>query len=798
MKKGISILLFSIITLCSLAQNQKVIRGRIIDNETRVLGGAVIAYVTLPDSVVTQYAISDTNGYFEIVVPEIDRGVLEVSYLGYEKTYVYVKSDVLEIMLQKSSFEMDEVVVSGNKPTLEKEAGKFVYSPLGSVFAQGMDTYELLKFMPILMVKDDVISMLGKGNVTIYINGRKPNMSQMSLMDVLRSTPAERIEKIELITSPNSSYKASFTGGVVNIILKKDQTQGVMGSVTVRPRYTSERFSPGGSLYLGYAKKKFSASANLGISNSNTLTESDAIYNYTTTGVGINNYSESENSYLYLSGYFSAAYDFNSKSKMGASFSISGVDYWKDEVSTSKYYTERMPDSTLRARTTMKTPEVKPGLGVNVYYNLKTDTLGSNLDISVDYTSSYSHSSYKTEYDKLVSEGRYDTYRAFRQEPIIDVDGVELKVSYTKIFADDAQLQAGLESYYARTSNDFSSGDKQGDSYVTDEALSNVFVHKEMINSAYLNYNRKWNSVFSSSVGLRAEHTLIDGDQKTQNESFKRNHFNVFPSLNLNWNLADGDHNLSLDLGSYIFRPYYSDLNPFKRWISQSVYRAGNKDLKPTIIYNANMIYVLKKDYVFSVFYNYDKNNAVDYTGAGENNTTVISIAECGYHQSLSFSFNVNKYLFDDLLNLSVNLNAYYDMARGELNGQNIDFSAWNESATIQSRLRLSKKHKIDLSAYYIYSPPNASITKSFSTKNLIGASLKKQFKFGGVLDFEVSNLLNYRHKIHHSYENYSFRNRDLNNGVDFSISYRHFFGRSKVRAAQDRSSGGVRNRIQK
>ena len=82
-------------------------------------------------------------------------------------------------------------------------------------------------------------------------------------MDMLRSVPADRIEKIEIITSPNSSHKASTKGGILNVVMKKNPYEGLTGSASVGTTYLGDRFSPRSSLYLGYSKNKFNASANM-------------------------------------------------------------------------------------------------------------------------------------------------------------------------------------------------------------------------------------------------------------------------------------------------------------------------------------------------------------------------------------------------------------------------------------------------------------------------------------------------------------------------------------------------------
>ena len=73
-------------------------------------------------------------------------------------------------------------------------------------------------------------------------------------MDMLRSAPADSIEKIEIITSPNSSHKASTKGGILNVVMKMIPFEGRTGSARVGATYLGDTLSPRSSLYLGYSK----------------------------------------------------------------------------------------------------------------------------------------------------------------------------------------------------------------------------------------------------------------------------------------------------------------------------------------------------------------------------------------------------------------------------------------------------------------------------------------------------------------------------------------------------------------
>ncbi|MEG2318579.1 MAG: outer membrane beta-barrel protein [Rikenellaceae bacterium] len=770
--------------------------GVILNSANETLAGAMITCISLPDSTASAYAISDDKGCFQIKVPN-NKTILEITYLGYEKMLIKAETKEMTVHLKEATNFLGEVTVKA-RSTVKKEAGKFIYAPIGSDYVKGIDSYELMKYAPLLNVMDGKISMLGKGRTTIYINGRLPVMGQSAVMDMLKTMPADRIEKMEIITSPGSSYKASTGGGIVNIILKKDPNQGLTGRASVETSFGSSRDLPRTSLYLGYAKKKLSASTSFWFTNNRGDNEIENSYNYKTTGVSILGNNKSNNAYLYGGGNINLEYEINKKSKVGASFSMTAYNQWSDQTILNDYFTNNVQDSTLKSLQTTTTPKVKPSIGATVYYNLQTDSLGSNVDITANYSSSFGKTSKVMDYLKRHPDGAFNRTEMFRQTPSIAPKAVELKATYAHNFKDDSYMEVGFENNSTRINNDFVRENWNGSAYVNDDTQSNIFVYDEIINALYINYDRDWTDAFSTSVGLRGEHTHVRCDQRTQNEKFTRNYFNVFPQISMSWNLKDGDHNLSLDLGSSIIRPYYTNLNPYKIWTSPDTYTVGNKDLNPLLSYNADFMYVLKSDYIFGVNYRYGKDDFADYTGVGENNTTMTTTQNFGNSHEVGVTININKVFFNGIWQSKLSLDGIYQIINGSINSENVGSRSWYYGGTWNNIVRLSKKHRINLEIFYIYNGPFVYVTRQISDQHLIYATLKKTFKFGGTLEISAENLLNTRDRTHYDTRNYAYRINTLTDKRRYLISYSQTFGKSKVRGANDRSSYRLNSRTSK
>jgi hypothetical protein len=103
------------------------------------------------------------------------------------------------------------------------------------------------------------ISIIGKSNVNVMINGKMLNLSGMALLNYLKSIRSENISKIEVITTPPSKYEAQGNSGLINIILKKNPNLGFSGNIStgLTQRTYFNGYTNG---TLNYQTEKFSLS----------------------------------------------------------------------------------------------------------------------------------------------------------------------------------------------------------------------------------------------------------------------------------------------------------------------------------------------------------------------------------------------------------------------------------------------------------------------------------------------------------------------------------------------------------
>lgn len=123
----------------------------------------------------------------------------------------------------------------------------------------------------------------------------------------------------------------------------------------------------------------------------------------------------------------------------------------------------------------------------------------------------------------------------------------------------------------------------------------------ENIFAGYVNVSRDWEK-WSAQAGLRGEYTDLVGRSVITGEENPQEYFELFPTAYLQYRAAE-NHNFTFDYSRRIDRPNYDDLNPFRYFLNENDFNAGNPNLRAAISNNFNLNYTLKGQYFFDAYY---------------------------------------------------------------------------------------------------------------------------------------------------------------------------------------------------
>ena len=208
------------------------IRGRVIDEQHSPVEFANIS-IHAADSTVIAGTISNAEGNFELSdivgLPEYVR----ISLLGFESQELPVpKTGIFgEIILRPNSTVLNEVVVKGQTPPFHLKNGNLVSTVRNTPLSLLGNALDVLEQLPGIYRENDDISVFGKGNPVIFMNGHILND-----YTELQRLSSQEIQNVEVISNPGAKYGADVKS-VILIKTVRKRGDGLSGSFQAGARF---------------------------------------------------------------------------------------------------------------------------------------------------------------------------------------------------------------------------------------------------------------------------------------------------------------------------------------------------------------------------------------------------------------------------------------------------------------------------------------------------------------------------------------------------------------------------------
>lgn len=690
---AIVLLVFS---LSGMAQQGKPgrITGQIVNDQQQAVEFATIALMGA-DSTFVSSALSDMDGRF--ILGEVEPGTysLQIDNLEYEtkilRDLVLASGQTLSlpaVVMDQKANALDEVVITKKKRMIEVQSDKIVFNVQNSPSASGTNGLDLLKMAPGVTVDfDNSISLLGKGNVQVYLNGVQSRLSGDDLVNFLQSLTSDIVENIEIISNPGARYEAEGTGGIINIRLKKSIATGFNGNATSSfTKGVEYRYSNNVSLNLGLGEIR--ANMDVTQSHSNDLeifddrkvqnnnelllySQENQITDALNVGMGIES-QLGEKHYVGINarGIFNGID--NTLNSTTDIFTVNPPSF--DSVLFSQALADGDNTNYLANAFHIWTTGERSSLSTNLSYG------SYNSDRSTFQPNTYFESDGTTVIS--VNNNAFDT--------ATNIDLWSARIDYEKSW-DRIGLEAGGKYADIETQNNFSFFNFENGQPVFDPTQSNDFNYTERVSALYANFKVTLSDALSLNAGLRMEHTssrgLLESEVEVENRDVKRNYTDWFPNVGLSFD-NEGDHAWSLNLGRRITRPNYQDLNPFERPNSELVVWKGNPFLNPNYVMNYQGSYSFKQQLIFTTSYSVTTGffaRIIEITG---DQSTQIIPRNMDTATTLAFSVNYTFNLTDKwevLLMGNTNRQTY----EGDVESALIDLDAWLWNYRIQNVVKL-------------------------------------------------------------------------------------------------------------
>jgi hypothetical protein len=262
------------------------ISGFILDEITKKpVEFATVALIHPASGKAVDGAITDEKGHFTISRIAAGQYKVTVSFLGYAtKTLdqVSITGHKNELSLGVVSLKADakalkEVAITGEKPLVEDKVDRLVYNAEKDITNAGGTAGDVLKKVPGLTVDlEGNVALRGSTNIRVLINNKPSSIMATSIADALKQIPSDQIKTVEVITSPSARYDAEGTAGIINIVLKKNNLQGLNGNANAS--YGTRNSNVNGN--VNFRKSKLGLNTSLGHNWNNNPARNSIETNY--------------------------------------------------------------------------------------------------------------------------------------------------------------------------------------------------------------------------------------------------------------------------------------------------------------------------------------------------------------------------------------------------------------------------------------------------------------------------------------------------------------------------------------
>lgn len=730
------------------------ITGTVMDETGRPVNDATVSLYRSIDSSTIKYELTDSNGIFNFISLEQGQYYILISSIGK----LPYRSDSFEISVLNQWIKLpvitlhpvikvlNEVVITQKKVLLEHTIDRTIINVDALISNAGTNALEVLEKTPGVSVGEGGnISLHGKPGVAIYIDDKPAYLSGNDLENYLRSLPAATLSKIELMTNPPAKYSAAGTGGIINIKTKKNKATGFNLGASLSTRVS--RFTgTNNSFDFNYRKNKVNVFGNFAYTVGNGFSD-----------VGI------KRQYLDSTGQTSGAFNQHSfihTISTGYNAKL-GVDVYATENTTlgvllngnmrsphennksegQLFDKSGLIDSSIISNNNELGKFKNGSINVNYKHTFKKE--GPEITANLDYLG------FATNKDQVfINQTSNNNGAQIVNEQLNGNLPAAIRIysgnfDYSLPIAAGWKFESGAKGSYTKTDNQSTYSYTVAGNTVIDNDKTNHFLYKESIAAGYLNLNRDFKRL-SIQGGLRLELTDSRGHQlgnaQKPDSAFNRSYTSAFPTLYLLYKLDTlGNHQLTLNYGRRIERPYYQDLNPFISPLDKYTFYTGNPYLLPSYSGNVELSYIYKDRISATLSYlnirdrvteTIEIRNRYYYSRPGNISSTKL------YDLNLDAGFEPARWFTLQLSGDVWYLHSKSHFYTGELNNQSINFS-------LQSVFQFKLKAGWSIETVGKYQGKQSDAQFKLAAKGRINLAVSKIFSPKVTLKLSMSDLLN-------------------------------------------------------
>ena len=734
------------------------ITGVITDRDNNPIEFATIVLQTT-DSVFLNSTYTDSVGRFSIKT-DILPVIITVQHLMYETYQKKCNTKAIgSIQMNEKSQMLSEVSITGEYPLVRVIDGKMTYN-MSQLLTDKMATsiYDAILKLPGIHIQKGTFQLIGANNVTILINGKKTNMDENQLNNLLKNMPKERIREAEVMYSAPPQYHVR--GAVINLVLDNEiyGTQQLQGQIN--------------TLYNQGYYKNFQGGVTILYNTPKTLTDFLYSFGYNQVRTGqeiisqhifndqVSDINQSDRGYSVKPIHtirLGNDWLINDKDKITLAYTAEIQPWMRSFNSSNGTYS----DSENKKNTD------KPVQMHNIALNY---TSGFGFSTGIDFTSYKNHT---TQHYRERMEGKEDFFDARSKQDIRRLSfyadqshslgkGWTLNYGTKFSFASDKSSQI----YHSSVSHNWSD-------YDSDSQLN------EYTYDLYAGFSKRFANNLSLNASLTGEyykHKKID-------------YRSLFPMMEITYT-ANPVSVFQLSVSSDKVYPSYWEMQNTTSYLNGYTEIQGNTDLRPAKNYSFQLNYIWKSKYIFTLFANYTDDFFCQIPYQSSDRLMLIyKTLNFNYSAKLGFNMMI-PFRISRIFESRFILNGYYDKMKSD---HYYDLSFTKNNLAIYTNLdntfTISSKPNIKAELSGSYISRNIQGPMTINAMYRIDTGIKWTFNRNKAeLSLKVNDIFNSwaPKELNLQYQTQNLRMKEVVDSRRISLSFTYRFGDFKPKAHKE------------
>ena len=530
---------------------------------------ATISLAKVKDGKAVNGGVTDDKGKIVLQNVAPDEYKMSIGFIGYKTKTIIVKTtpekpdnNLGSVMVTPTSNTLNEVQVVGQKSVIENKIDRMVYNAEADATNAGGDATDVMRKVPMLSVDINGNVQMRGSAVRVLINGKPSGTMANSVADALKMIPAEQIKSVEVITNPSAKYEAEGSGGIINIITKKSNAEGVSGSVNASAGTRQNN----GSFNLTAKSGRFSANTALGGSYAYPQETKTSFLNKTSSGEILQN-GMSDWKREGFNGSLGLDYDFNAYNNLSTNAKYN--TFYNGGTSGSSIFANNVANGNIIGSSDMG----NNNLDWNLDYRKTSKKQGEEFSIAGQLIQGRNTNEFIN--DQRGTVGVPDSYTESRN--VGKNKEYTLQTDYIYPFSKAVTWEVGAKGILRNIKSEFAQNSAQD------------FDYDQNVGAAYSTIAFDLTKKIKFKGGVRAEYTEI-GFTDANGVPVKNDYFNLFPSVILSQTIK-GMTTIKLAYNKRVQRPSLAYLNPFLNETNPYSVMQGNPDLNPELSHNVELGY---------------------------------------------------------------------------------------------------------------------------------------------------------------------------------------------------------------